>query len=211
MMCFKSTLKFQNGYFSFIFSSFLNSSKHFEMKSNDYDEFVLYEQLNENNTQTKRKRFSQAEDEKLKQLVDSFGLNWNKISKKFPDKTKRQLKDRWMYYLNPSLLSAPFTPDEDYLLEKKLQEIGPKWRKITQFFPGRTDVALKNRWKMIERHRRNINAKYQKRKKFSPHSSSPLSILAKEDNEQFESENLFGNTILEYIEFESFVEDVFIS
>ena len=125
----------------------------------------------------RRKRFTPEEDQKLRNLVKRYGMNWKKIQHSFPSKTKRQLKDRWNYYLNPELKSAPFTPDEDILLESKLNELGAKWRQIATFFPGRTDVALKNRWKMIQRHRNDENSKYQKRKKLSPHSSASTEII----------------------------------
>ena len=150
-------------------------------------------------TQKKRKRFTPEEDQKLKEMVLRYGLNWTIILPEFPDKTKRQLNDRWFYYLDPGLKAAPFTNQEDILLETKLSDLGPKWRKIARFFPGRTDIALKNRWKMIQRHRMDENSKYQRRKKISPHSSSPAVILQpckKEKNEECiqKSEEIFDQS-----------------
>ena len=124
-----------------------------------------------------RERFTEFEDAKLKEMISSYGFNWELILSNFPHKTKRQLNDRWFYYLNPELKAAPFTSQEDELLETQLNEIGPRWRIIATFFPGRTDISLKNRWKMIQRHRLNEHSKYQIRKKFSPQSSSSVSII----------------------------------
>ena len=149
------------------------ASEEYSVEMDDDDE--LWEQEIEK-TQ-RRKRFTPAEDQKLRSLVTRYGLNWKKIMHSFPNKTKRQLKDRWNYYLNPNLKSEPFTPEEDVLLESKLNEMGAKWRQIATYFPGRTDVALKNRWKMIQRHRNDENSKYQKRKKLSPHSSASTEII----------------------------------
>ena len=137
----------------------------------------------------RRKRFTATEDEMLKKLVQTYGDDWESIAKYFQGKNTRQLRDRWLYYLDPNLKAAPFTPDEDATLIEKLQELGNKWRLLTSFLPGRTDVALKNRWKMIQRHQ-TCNAKYQKRKKISPHSSSSISFNQPINDQRIASENI---------------------
>lgn len=39
-----------------------------------------------------------------------------------------------------------WTPEEEQLLEQKFEELGPHWSRMKYYFPGRTDVNLKNRW-----------------------------------------------------------------
>ena len=155
----------------------------------------------------RRRRFTPEEDMKIKEIIIKEGLNWDKILPQFPHKTKRQLKDRWVYYLNPELKAAPFTTQEDILLETKLFEMGPKWRKMVVFFPGRTDVALKNRWKMIQRHRIDGNSRYQKRRKLSPHSSSPETVVEsmhKENEDKVEIEPMDNAEIFQEPSFDMF-------
>lgn len=45
--------------------------------------------------------------------------------------------------------NEPWTKEEDDLLEQKFNEMGPHWAKMAAFFPGRTDVNLKNRWSSL--------------------------------------------------------------
>ena len=129
----------------------------------------------------KRQRFTKEEDMLLTRYVNEYGYKWDLIATKLNHKTKRQVKDRWMFYLNPELKAEPYTKDEDELLEKKLIELGNKWRVIVKFFPGRTDVSLKNRWSMIKRQRSGHSKKTQRRRKITPQSSGPAPIFKNSD------------------------------
>ena len=124
----------------------------------------------------KRSRFSPEEDLTLRHLVEKYGQNWDFIASQLKGRNKRQVKERWNSYLSPSLVVAPFSPDEDKLLEDKINEIGTKWVVLLKYFPNRTDVALKNRWNMIKRQRSN-GGKHQNRKKLTPQSSGPAPIF----------------------------------
>ena len=46
----------------------------------------------------------------------------------------------------PGVNTAPWTEYEDKLLEQKVNELGRKWSVIAKFFPGRTDINIKNRY-----------------------------------------------------------------
>ena len=99
-----------------------------------------------------KKKFTPEEDELLKSLVEQYGTsNWNDIETNFPNRTARQLKDRWLNYLDPNVNMGEWTLEEEELLLQKIDEIGKKWRKIATFFNGRTDVHLKNRYKLMKR------------------------------------------------------------
>jgi hypothetical protein len=97
-----------------------------------------------------RQPFSADEDVKLKALVAQFGQNdWQAISAQMNNRTCRQCRERYKSYLAPGLTSSPWTDPEDELLRTKYYEIGPKWAQMAAFFPGRSDVNIKNRWTLI--------------------------------------------------------------
>jgi hypothetical protein len=94
-----------------------------------------------------RRRFTENEDKTLRTLVGMFGLNkWEKIATFIPERTPRQCRDRYEYYLAPNVYNPPWTDAEDELLRKKLTQFGPKWVMLARSFPGRTGNHLKNRW-----------------------------------------------------------------
>ena len=96
--------------------------------------------------------FTSKEDQILQSLVSNFGTNdWELISQHLPGRTPRQCKERWTNYLSPNVIMKPWTSEEDEFLKSKLAEFGPKWVKISSFFPNRTDIQLKNRWFVLMR------------------------------------------------------------
>ena len=99
-----------------------------------------------------RVKFTQSEDELLKKLVESLGANdWQSISRQIPGRNARQCRDRWQNYLSPEVVNGPWTQDEEELLVKKYEELGPSWKQIATFFPTRTDINIKSRWHLRER------------------------------------------------------------
>jgi hypothetical protein len=99
-----------------------------------------------------RRVFRPEEDERLATLVGSFGGgSWDAISSYMPGRTARQCRDRWKFYLCPSVNRAPWTPAEDCLLFTKHQEIGGKWSVLCQYFENRSLNNVKNRWNSVVR------------------------------------------------------------
>jgi hypothetical protein len=101
-----------------------------------------------------RAMFTADEDQRLKFLVSRYGTNWPLIADHLPDRNIRQCKDRWTNYLSPNLSFDPWTDSDDRLLMEKFSEFGAKWVRIAQFFPKRTDTALKSRWFILMRRAR---------------------------------------------------------
>jgi hypothetical protein len=102
-----------------------------------------------------RHTFSAAEDELLLALVSTTGANdWAAIAQHFTGRNARQVRERYTCYLSPSVKDAEWTQEEDDLLMRKYSELGRKWVKLAEFFPCRTDSMLKNRFNLLERHRR---------------------------------------------------------
>lgn len=99
-----------------------------------------------------RKVFTPEEDKTLLYLVNSLGTkNWDIISSGFPNRSARQCRDRWKFYLCPLVNNGPWTEEEDRLLFRKYMEIGSKWAIICQNFGNRSINNVKNRWYSVIR------------------------------------------------------------
>ena len=97
-----------------------------------------------------RKLFSVEEDRMLRLLVMQYGArDFKKIATFMPGRTARQVRERYRNYLAPEINNGPWSRQEDDLLRAKFAELGPKWSKISSFFPTRSDVSVKNRWTSI--------------------------------------------------------------
>ena len=135
-----------------------------------------------------KSKFDHVEDEKLKRLVNKFGQDdWNLIASKMRGRTVRQCRERWINYLDPNLNKSQWTEEEDKLLYQKFNEIGRKWKIISSFFKNRTDINVKNRWLMLERHR--LKNSKNKEQKESPKELNKVSSDAKTEEEEESTTN----------------------
>lgn len=112
-----------------------------------------------------RRTFTLEEDEALRSAVKQVGERWDKVAELMPNRTARQCQIRWKKYLAPHLRETMWTEEEDRLLLRTIDTIGTKWAKIVKFFPGRSDVSLKNRFLQI---RNNVNPNYSTTSKTLP-------------------------------------------
>ena len=100
----------------------------------------------------KRCNFTYEEDNYLRYLVSKFGENnWGVVSSFMPNRNVRQCRERWFKYLSPTVKNNEWTEAEDMLLVQKRKELGPKWKEISQFFDGRTDINIKSRYNVLKR------------------------------------------------------------
>ncbi|EAX95540.1 Myb-like DNA-binding domain containing protein [Trichomonas vaginalis G3] len=100
----------------------------------------------------KKHKFTPEEDQLLLDLVKKYGLfDWESIAEEMEDRTARQCRDRWNYYLNPDVRNNNWTEEEEKLLLKKYARYGPKWSLISKFFDNRTDVNIKNHYIVMQR------------------------------------------------------------
>ena len=92
-------------------------------------------------------RFTPEQDNIIKQMAENISSpNWKEIAKKIPGKTAKQYRERYQHFLAPSIKRNPWTIEEDALLIQYHQLYGPDWAKIADFFPGRTNNDVKNRY-----------------------------------------------------------------
>ena len=140
------------------------------------------------------RKFTQAEDQLLVTYVRKYGeKNWKTIAKMMDGRTPRQCRERFKYYLSTPLMNVSnWSQEEDALLLQKYQEMGSKWSQIALFFPGRTDINIKNRFNRIMRtYKRNnialplrqIPSKKIDRNIISTESSSTEFPVSIEENE----------------------------
>jgi hypothetical protein len=94
-----------------------------------------------------RRKFTPEEDMQMRSLVERLGTkSWEEISRFLPDRSARQCRDRYKNYLVDSLMTTPWTPEEDALVIAKFHQIGPKWVEIGKLLSGRSGNNVKNRW-----------------------------------------------------------------
>jgi hypothetical protein len=116
-----------------------------------------------------KRKFSPAEDDLIRYLVTVFGLDhWKNIAACLQGRSVRQCRERWKYYLEPRINHSDWTAEEDNLLVEKEGQLGPKWAQICTFFPGRTDVDVKNRFHRIRRSNEKAARKSGRRSRIHP-------------------------------------------
>ena len=97
--------------------------------------------------------FTKEEDEKLTNLIKMYGENnWELISTLMQTgRTPRQCRDRWVNWINVSFVKEVWSPAEDSRLLAKFEEIGPHWKAMEPFFPGRVSYTLRNRFSKLQK------------------------------------------------------------
>lgn len=138
--------------------------------------------------------FTKDEDKLLKKLVEKHKtINWAVISKKIPGRNARQCGDRWLNYLSPKVCNCPWAAEKDELLVQKYEEIGPYWKQIATFFPNRTDINIKSRWNLRERHMKKqklqIAKKLYYQKILNIHSQNPSGSQNNINQQQLQNQN----------------------
>jgi len=91
--------------------------------------------------------WSPHEDELLRRLVATEQKNWGEVAAKIPGRTSKQCRERWHNHLDPSIVRGAYTPEEDRIILEAQARLGNRWSVIAAMLPGRTEDAVKIRWK----------------------------------------------------------------
>lgn len=73
---------------------------------------------------------------------------WADLAPQLPGRTGKQIRDRWVNYLNPAINHLPFSREDDLRLWRGHKELGKRWVEISVkvFHSARSENHIKNRW-----------------------------------------------------------------
>lgn len=98
--------------------------------------------------------WSKTEDDILLNLMNtSKPRNWADIAFAIPGRTAKQCRERWSLNLDPSINRLAWSEEEDNKLIQLHSQMGNRWAEMKRMLPGRTENAVKTRFKSIERSR----------------------------------------------------------
>lgn len=89
------------------------------------------------------------EDDLLKQLVAEGRKNWGQVASRIPGRTSKQCRERWYNHLDPNIIRGEYTKEEDQIILSAQAQLGNRWSAISHMVPGRTEDAVKIRWKSL--------------------------------------------------------------
>ena len=107
-------------------------------------------------SKNKMRSFTRQDDLKIIELVEKYGLNWEIISKNFPDFTPEILEERYNNKLDPKLKRTKFTEEEDEKIVALYSKFGNNWKEIAFYFPDRNANMIKNRFYSFLKKKNNI-------------------------------------------------------
>ncbi|CAK69960.1 unnamed protein product (macronuclear) [Paramecium tetraurelia] len=104
-----------------------------------------YRKLQDQEKRTKRK-WSTEEDRILLDSFELYGRQWIKIAEKLPGRTSKQVRDRYVNQINPTINHNEWSETEDRIIMKEFQQNGPRWAQIAKQLNNRSENQVKNRF-----------------------------------------------------------------
>jgi len=110
----------------------------------------------------KRGQWSAAEDEALRQLVETWNakglgllhIPWEKIKPRIPGRTLKQVRERWRSNLDPGIVRGEWSQEEDETIVLMRDVQGMGWASIARALKGRTEHSVKTRHRSMQRAKR---------------------------------------------------------
>ena len=142
--------------------------------------------------------WQKEEDSKLLSLYKKYGKDWAAISKEMPQRTGKQIRDRYINSLDTRYKRGKFSKEEDKIILKYHKIYGNKWSQIAKKMKTRTGDMVKNRFysflKKQAINNKNLLKKKRKRK------SSISQCKPSQKNNKFNENNSKVKKKEEYIE-----------
>lgn len=100
----------------------------------------------------RRGAWTDSEDDTLRELVQRYAEgSWSEVASRLPGRSAKQCRERWKFNLCPTINKADWTPEEDALLVRLQRSSGNRWALIARSFNGRTENAIKTRFRSLQR------------------------------------------------------------
>ena len=84
----------------------------------------------------------------IAQSAEPTFTQWADLSPQLPGRSGKQIRDRWVNYLNPAINHLPFSREDDLRLWEGHKKLGKRWVEISVkvFNSTRSENHIKNRW-----------------------------------------------------------------
>ena len=103
-------------------------------------------------TGTRKGQWSEEEDTFVLKVIAVSPVQpftqWKNLAALLPGRSGKQIRDRWINHLNPSINHLPFSQEDDLKLWHGHRELGKRWAEIGEkiFNSTRSENHIKNRW-----------------------------------------------------------------
>jgi hypothetical protein len=84
----------------------------------------------------------------IAQSAEPTFTQWADLAPQLPGRSGKQIRDRWVNYLNPAINHLPFSREDDLRLWEGHKKLGKRWVEISVkvFNSTRSENHIKNRW-----------------------------------------------------------------
>jgi hypothetical protein len=110
-----------------------------------YECYLRYRSINPNR---RKGVWEPWEDQMILKAISLYGPRWGEIAKAIHTRNAKQIRERYINYLDPSIKQGKFSIDEDLLILDLHSQYGNRWSFIRKhYLPHRSADMIKNRFK----------------------------------------------------------------